>query len=223
MATWASPEAQASHEKYVKTYNKWLKDTYPDKYGSWMNKGPKRRFVKTWGGRIGSWGLVYEGLKEVFNTGDIPTSLEERELHRANTVNQFVIDTTPKITYNEEGLAVGFDAPKGTDVDLSKYLPYQAMKSEPVTEPSIPTDGEQMEWIDPMDEWWPKEETVYDKERRMTQYGYVEKQKSSLPVAIFNKAKGVYEGIKYVTPPEIRQKLAESTSFISGGAYKLNK
>ena len=95
MATWASPEASAMHEQYVKTYNKWLKQNYPDQYGNWLNKGPKRRFVGKWGTRFGALGFLYEGLKEVFDTGDIPTTIEEREGYRANVINQFVIDTTP--------------------------------------------------------------------------------------------------------------------------------
>jgi hypothetical protein len=36
-----------------------------------------------------------------------------------------------------------------------------------------------------------------------------------------NAAKNMYDTAKYYTPPEIRQKLAETTAFVSGGAYKL--
>ena len=205
MVTWASPEAKASHELYSKNYNKWLKQHYPDQYGNWVNKTPIRRGVKKWGGKIGTSALLYEGLKEVFDTGSIPTDMEEREGIRAETINKFVIDTTPKIIY-KDGLAVGFEAPKGSDVDMSRYVPYQAAV-DPKHE--IP-DGEQLEWIDPMDEWYPAEKNVYD-----------EKEGPGLLTAGARAVKGMYETAKYYTPPPIRQKVAETAAFVSGGAYKL--
>ena len=213
MAT-LTPTASAMHEQYVKTYNKWLKQHYPDQYGNWLNKGPKRRFIGKWGSRFGALGFLYEGLKEVFDTGGAPTTIEEREGTRANVINQFVIDTTPQIIY-KDGLAVGFEAPKGSDVDLSRYMPYQAAKV--YDEPQIPeTNGETLEWIDPMDEWWPiNDEHVYTKDaiREANDTGFISKTA--------NAAKNMYDTAKYYTPPEIRQKLAETTAFVSGGAYKL--
>ena len=213
MAT-LTPTASAIHEQYVKTYNKWLKQHYPDQYGNWLNKGPKRRFIGKWGSRFGALGFLYEGLKEVFDTGDIPTDINEREGHRAGVIEQFVIDTTPQIIY-KDGLAVGFEAPKGSDVDLSRYMPYQAAKV--YDEPQIPeTNGETLEWIDPMDEWWPiNDEHVYTKDaiREANDTGFISKTA--------NAAKNMYDTAKYYTPPEIRQKLAETTAFVSGGAYKL--
>ena len=213
MAT-LTPTASAMHEQYVKTYNKWLQQNYPDQYGNWLNKGPKRRFIGKWGSRFGALGFLYEGLKEVFDTGDIPTDINEREGHRAGVIEQFVIDTTPQIIY-KDGLAVGFEAPKGSDVDLSRYMPYQAAKV--YDEPQIPeTNGETLEWIDPMDEWWPiNDEHVYTKDaiREANDTGFISKTA--------NAAKNMYDTAKYYTPPEIRQKLAETTSFVSGGAYKL--
>ena len=211
MAT-LTPTASAMHQQYVNTYNKWLKTHYPDQYGNWVNRGPKRRAVKKWGGKIGTLALLYEGLKEVFDTGSIPTDMEEREGKRAEVINKFVIDTTPKIIY-KDGLAVGFEAPKGSDVDLSRYIPYQAAKAEP-TEPMIPeSDQPQLEWIDPMDEWYPAEKNIYDTEKS-PRFSW------STPI---KAAKEVYEGVKYVTPPEIREKIAETTAFVSGGAYKVKK
>jgi hypothetical protein len=213
MAT-LTPTASAMHEQYVKTYNKWLKQHYPDQYGNWLNKGPKRRFIGKWGSRFGALGFLYEGLKEVFDTGDIPTTIEEREKYRANVINQHYIDITPQIIY-KDGLAVGFEAPKGSDVDLSRYVPYQAAKV--YDEPQIPeTDGETLEWIDPMDEWWPiNDEHVYTKDaiREANDTGFISKTA--------NAAKNMYDTAKYYTPPEIRQKVAETASFVSGGAYKL--
>jgi len=213
MAT-LTPTASAMHEQYVKTYNKWLQQNYPDQYGNWLNKGPKRRFIGKWGSRFGALGFLYEGLKEVFDTGDIPTDINEREGHRAGVIEQFVIDTTPQIIY-KDGLAVGFEAPKGSDVDLSRYMPYQAVKV--YDEPQIPeTNGETLEWIDPMDEWWPiNDEHVYTKDaiREANDTGFISKTA--------NAAKNMYDTAKYYTPPEIRQKLAETTAFVSGGAYKL--
>ena len=213
MAT-LTPTASAMHEQYVKTYNKWLKQHYPDQYGNWLNKGPKRRFVGKWGTRFGALGFLYEGLKEVFDTGNTPTTIEEREGYRANVINQFVIDTTPQIIY-KDGLAVGFEAPKGSNVDLSRYMPYQAAKV--YDEPQIPeTNGETLEWIDPMDEWWPiNDEHVYTKDaiREANDAGVISKT--------VNAAKNMYDTAKYYTPPEIRRKLAETTAFVSGGAYKL--
>ena len=213
MAT-LTPTASAMHEQYVKTYNKWLKQHYPDQYGNWLNKGPKRRFIGKWGSRFGALGFLYEGLKEVFDTGDIPTDINEREGHRAGVIEQFVIDTTPQIIY-KDGLAVGFEAPKGSDVDLSRYMHYQAAKV--YDEPQIPeTNGETLEWIDPMDEWWPiNDEHVYTKDaiREANDTGFISKTA--------NAAKNMYDTAKYYTPPEIRQKLAETTAFVSGGAYKL--
>ena len=213
MAT-LTPTASAMHEQYVKTYNKWLKQHYPDQYGNWLNKGPKRRFIGKWGSRFGALGFLYEGLKEVFDTGNIPADINERESNRAGVIEQFVIDTTPQIIY-KDGLAVGFEAPKGSDVDLSRYVPYQAAKV--YDEPQIPeTDGETLEWIDPMDEWWPiNDEHVYTKDeiREANDTGFISKTA--------NAAKNMYDTAKYYTPPEIRQKLAETTAFVSGGAYKL--
>ena len=213
MAT-LTPTASAMHEQYVKTYNKWLQQNYPDQYGNWLNKGPKRRFVGKWGSRFGALGFLYEGLKEVFDTGNIPADINERESNRAGVIEQFVIDTTPQIIY-KDGLAVGFEAPKGSDVDLSRYVPYQAAKV--YDEPQIPeTDGETLEWIDPMDEWWPiNDEHVYTKDaiREANDTGFISKTA--------NAAKNMYDTAKYYTPPEIRQKLAETTAFVSGGAYKL--
>tara|TARA_R100001594_G_scaffold1294_1_gene5409 strand:- start:569 stop:1216 length:648 start_codon:yes stop_codon:yes gene_type:complete len=213
MAT-LTPTASAMHEQYVKTYNKWLQQNYPDQYGNWLNKGPKRRFIGKWGSRFGALGFLYEGLKEVFDTGNIPADINEREGHRAGVIEQFVIDTTPQIIY-KDGLAVGFEAPKGSDVDLSRYMPYQAAKV--YDEPQIPeTNGETLEWIDPMDEWWPiNDEHVYTKDaiREANDTGFISKTA--------NAAKNMYDTAKYYTPPEIRQKLAETTAFVSGGAYKL--
>ena len=209
-----TPTASAMHEQYVKTYNKWLQQNYPDQYGNWLNKGPKRRFIGKWGSRFGALGFLYEGLKEVFDTGNIPADINERESNRAGVIEQFVIDTTPQIIY-KDGLAVGFEAPKGSDVDLSRYVPYQAAKV--YDEPQIPeTDGETLEWIDPMDEWWPiNDEHVYTKDaiREANDTGFISKTA--------NAAKNMYDTAKYYTPPEIRQKLAETTAFVSGGAYKL--
>ena len=213
MAT-LTPTASAMHEQYVKTYNKWLQQHYPDQYGNWLNKGPKRRFVGKWGSRFGALGFLYEGLKEVFDTGSIPTDIEERESNRAGVIEQFVNDTTPQIIY-KDGLAVGFEAAKGSDVDLSRFLPYEAAKV--YDEPHIPeTNGEILEWVDPMDEWWPiNDEHVYTKDaiREANDTGFASKA--------INAAKNMYDTAKYYTPPEIRQKLAETTSFVSGGAYKL--
>ena len=208
MAT-LTPTASAMHQQYVNTYNKWLKTHYPDQYGNWVNRGPKRRAVKKWGGKIGTLALLYEGLKEVFDTGSIPTDMEEREGNRAGVIKQHEIDTTPKIIY-KDGLAVGFEAPKGSDVDLSRYMPYQAAKAEP-TEPMIPeSDQPQLEWIDPMDEWWPAEKNIYD-----------EKERPGLLASSARAVKGMYETAKHYTPPEIREKIAETTAFVSGGAYKV--
>ena len=213
MAT-LTPTASAMHEQYVKTYNKWLQQNYPDQYGNWLNKGPKRRFVGKWGSRFGALGFLYEGLKEVFDTGSIPTDIEERESNRAGVIEQFVNDTTPQIIY-KDGLAVGFEAPKGSNTDLSRYIPYQAAKV--YDEPQIPeTNGETLEWIDPMDEWWPiNYEHVYTKDaiREANDTGFISKT--------VNAAKNMYDTAKYYTPPEIRQKVAETTAFVSGGAYKL--
>ena len=204
MAT-LTPTASAMHQQYVNTYNQWLKTHYPDQYGNWVNRGPKRRGIKKWGGKIGTLALLYEGLKEVFDTGSIPTDMEEREGIRAETINKFVIDTTPKIIY-KDGLAVGFEAPKGSDVDMSRYVPYQAAVEQ---KHEIP-DGEQLEWIDPMDEWYKADKNVYD-----------EKEGPGLLTAGARAVKGMYETAKHYTPPEIRQKVAETTAFVSGGAYKV--
>ena len=164
-----------------------------------------RRGVK----KLGTLALLYEGLKEVFDTGSIPTDMEEREGLRAKTINQFVIDTTPKIIY-KDGLAVGFEAPKGSDVDMSKFMPYQAAKAE-ATEPMIPeSDQPQLEWIDPMDEWWKAEKNVYD-----------EKEGPGLLTAGVRAVKGMYDTAKHYTPPPIRQKVAETAAFVTGGKYKV--
>ena len=204
MAT-LTPAASAMHEQYVSTYNKWLKQHYPDQYGNWLNKGPKRRAVKKWGGKFGQLYFLYEGLKEVFDTGNSLTGMEEREQYRIDALNKFTIDTTPRIIY-KDGLAVGFEAPKGSDVDMSRYVPYQAAV-DPKHE--IP-DGEQLEWIDPMDEWYKADKNVYD-----------EKEGPGLLTAGARAVKGMYETAKHYTPPEIRQKVAETTAFVSGGAYKV--
>ena len=204
MAT-LTPTASAMHQQYVKTYNQWLKTHYPDQYGNWVNRGPKRRGIKKWGGKIGQVALLYEGLKEVFDSGSIPTDMEEREGVRAEIINQFRIDTTPKIIY-KDGLAVGFEAPKGSDVDMSRYVPYQAAVEQ---KHEIP-DGEQLEWIDPMDEWYKADKNVYD-----------EKEGPGLLTAGARAVKGMYETATHYTPPEIRKKVAEPPAVVTGGAYKV--
>ena len=199
-----TPTASAMHQQYVKTYNQWLKTHYPNQYGNWVNKTPMRRGAK----KLGTLALLYEGLKEVFDTGSIPTDMEEREGHRAETINQFAIDTTPKIVY-KDGLAVGFEAPKGSDVDMSKYMPYQATVAKPTISGDAP-DTPELEWIDPMDEWWKAEETVYD-----------EKEGPGLLTAGVRAVKSMYDTTKYYTPPPIRQKVAETAAFVTGGKYKV--
>jgi len=87
MAT-LTPTASAMHQQYVNTYNKWLKTHYPDQYGNWVNRGPKRRAVKKWGGKIGTLALLYDGLKEVFDTGSIPTDMESgKEIARRSLIS----------------------------------------------------------------------------------------------------------------------------------------
>jgi hypothetical protein len=204
MATWASPEASAMHQQYVKTYNKWLQQNYPDQYGNWLNKGPKRRFVGKWGSRFGALGFLYEGLKEVFDTGDIPTNINERESNRAGVIEQFVNDTTPQIIY-KDGLAVGFEAPKGSNTDLSRYIPYQAAKV--YDEPQIPeTNGETLEWIDPMDEWWP-----VDKEHSYEQPHPIKQVGSHLWEGTKEGISEGWKDIKYHTPPNIREQVGSIT------------
>ena len=207
MVTWASPEAKASHELYSKNYNKWLKKHYPDQYGNWVNRGPKRRAVKKWGGKIGTLALLYEGLKEVFDTGNALTNVEEREFNRAGVIKQYETDMTPEIIYNEKGLATGFKAPKGSDVDMSRYMPYQAMKAES-TVPMIPEHDEpQLEWIDPMNEWWP-----VDKEHSYEQPHPIKQVASHLWEGTKEGISEGWEDIKHVTPPEIREKVKEAGS-----------
>ena len=212
MAT-LTPAASAMHEQYVSTYNKWLKQHYPDQYGNWLNRGPKRRAVKKWGGKFGQLYFLYEGLKEVFDTGNSLTGMEEREQYRIDALNKFTIDTTPRIIY-KDGLAVGFEAAKGSNIDLSRIMPYQAAKAEPVV-PMIPEHDEpQLDWIDPMDEWWPvNKEHVYEQDPFFKHYGkkaasYLWKESSS----------GVKEGwkdIKNITPPHIREQIG---SIVKGTA-----
>ena len=88
MAT-LTPTASAMHEQYVKTYNKWLKQHYPDQYGNWLNKGPKRRFIGKWGSRFGALGFLYEGLKEVFDTGLRIKEADEQAALKALTYFKF--------------------------------------------------------------------------------------------------------------------------------------
>ena len=216
MATWASPEASAMHEQYVKTYNKWLKQNYPDQYGSWVNKGPKRRFVGKWGTRFGALGFLYEGLEEVFDTGGAPTTIEEREGTRANVINQYVIDTTPQIIY-KDGLAVGFEAPKGSDTDLSRFVPYQAVKE--YEKPGIPETDSGLEWVDPMDEWWPVNyDHVYTKDaiREANDTG-------GFATKTIKAVKSMYDDAKYYTPPGVRKQIGKLSSFVTGGKYKVEE
>ena len=195
MVTFASTEASAAYDKYSKTYQKWLKTAYPDKYGNLINRTPIRRGAK----KLGQLYFLYEGLKEVFSTGDIPTDLGERENYRVNTITQHEKNIIPTVKY-ENGMAVGFEPAKGSDVDMSQFVPYTALSAPQHTIPET-DDGEQLEWIDPMDEWWPAHENVYDKAREPW---------NLLPTA--GKAiKGMYESAKHVTPPPIRDQIGTIT------------
>ena len=198
-----TPTASAMHQQYVASYNKWLRHAYPDKYGSWTNRGPIRRGVKKWGSKLGQWYLVYEGLKEAISTGDIPTNIGEREDYRASAIKQFTIDTTPKIIY-KDGLAVGFEAPEGSNIDMDKIMPYQAAVEQKHEIPEY--DEPQLEWIDPMDEWWPVDpEHVYEQDPFFKHY--LKKGASHLWNEISSGVKEGWSDIKYVTPPHIRKQI----------------
>ena len=205
MAT-LTPTASAMHQKYVESYNKWLKHAYPDKYGSWTNRGPIRRGVKKWGSKLGQWYLVYEGLKEAISTGDIPTDMGERENYRASAMKQFTIDTTPKIIY-KDGLAVGFEAPKGSNIDMDKIMPYQAAVEQ---KHEIPEHDEpQLEWIDPMDVWWQVDpEHVYEQDPFFKHY--LKKGASHLWNEISSGVKEGWSDVKHHTPPTVRKQIGST-------------
>ena len=198
-----TPAASAMHEQYVKTYNKWLKEAYPDEYGNWLNRGSKRRFAKKWGSKLGQWYLVYEGLKEAFSMGDMPTNVEEREGYRMDAIKKFTIDTTPKIIY-KDGLAVGFEAPEGSNIDMDKIMPYQAAVEQ---KHEIPEHDEpQLEWIDPMDEWWQVDpEHVYEQDPFFKHY--LKKGATHLWNEISSGVKEGWSDVKYHTPPTVRKQI----------------
>ena len=119
-----------------------------------------------------------------------------REAIRNAALKQYEFDLAGNIEYGDDGLPTGNVSFGTSNIDITKYKK-QNLTSPKDGVPAIPeTNGYYI--YDPMDEWFEGEETK------------TEEQGSSL-----------FEKIQYVTPPEIRRKVAETASFVTGGAYKL--
>jgi hypothetical protein len=141
-------------------------------------------------------GILYdmEGSKVTLEAQE--RDANTREAIRNAALKQYEFDLAGNIEYGDDGLPTGNVSFGTSNIDITKYKK-QNLTSPKDGVPAIPeTNGYYI--YDPMDEWFEGEETK------------TEEQGSSL-----------FEKIQYVTPPEIRRKVAETASFVTGGAYKL--
>jgi hypothetical protein len=119
-----------------------------------------------------------------------------REALRNAAIKQYEFDLAGNVEFDDNGLPTGNVSFGTSNIDITRYKK-QNLTSPADGVPAVPeTNGYYI--YDPMDEWFEGEETK------------TEEQGSSL-----------FEKIRYVTPPEIRRKVAETASFVTGGAYKL--
>jgi len=124
-----------------------------------------------------------------------------KEAVRQAAIKQYEFDMAGNIEFGDDGLPTGNVSFGESNIDLTKYKK-QNLTSPKDGVPAIPeTNGYYI--YDPMDEWF----TPSDRTKRIE--------------AENKKGTSIFKKIQYVTPPEIRRKVAETASFVTGGAYKL--
>ena len=141
-------------------------------------------------------GKVTMDIKEEDLANQDPELLNStREAVRQAALKQHAFDMAGNIEYGDDGLPTGNVSFGESNIDLTKYKK-QNLTSPKDGVPAIPENNGGYIY-DPMDEWFTGES------------------------GIEKKGTSIFKKIQYVTPPEIRRKVAETASFVTGGAYKL--
>ena len=141
-------------------------------------------------------GKVTMDIKEEDLANQDPKLLNStREAVRQAALKQHAFDMAGNIEYGDDGLPTGNVSFGESNIDLTKYKK-QNLTSPKDGVPAIPeTNGYYI--YDPMDEWFTGES------------------------GIEKKGTSIFEGIRYITPPEIRKKVGETAAFVTGGLYKV--
>ena len=141
-------------------------------------------------------GKVTMDIKEEDLANQDPKLLNStREAVRQAAIKQHAFDIAGNIEYGDDGLPTGNVSFGESNIDLTKYKK-QNLTSPKDGVPAIPeTNGYYI--YDPMDEWFTGES------------------------GIEKKGTSIFEGIRYITPPEIRKKVGETAAFVTGGLYKV--
>ena len=141
-------------------------------------------------------GKVTMDIKEEDLANQDPELLNStREAVRQAAIKQHAFDIAGNIEYGDDGLPTGNVSFGESNIDLTKYKK-QNLTSPKDGVPAIPeTNGYYI--YDPMDEWFTGES------------------------GIEKKGTSIFEGIRYITPPEIRKKVGETAAFVTGGLYKV--
>jgi|TARA_R100001082_G_C4351806_1_gene154890 hypothetical protein len=141
-------------------------------------------------------GKVTMDIKEEDLANQDPELLNStREAVRQAAIKQHAFDMAGNIEYGDDGLPTGNVSFGESNIDLTKYKK-QNLTSPKDGVPAIPeTNGYYI--YDPMDEWFTGES------------------------GIEKKGTSIFEGIRYITPPEIRKKVGETAAFVTGGLYKV--
>ena len=141
-------------------------------------------------------GKVTMDIKEEDLANQDPELLNStREAVRQAALKHHAFDMAGNIEYGDDGLPTGNVSFGESNIDLTKYKK-QNLTSPKDGVPAIPENNGGYIY-DPMDEWFTGES------------------------GIEKKGTSIFKKIQYVTPPEIRRKVAETASFVTGGAYKL--
>ena len=118
-----------------------------------------------------------------------------KEAVRQAAIKQHAFDMAGNVEFDENGLPTGNVTFGKSNIDLTKYEK-KNLSYPPDGIPQIP-DTDEGYTYDPMDEWFRGES------------------------GIEKKGTSIFKKIQYVTPPEIRKKVAQTAAFVTGGAYKV--
>ena len=141
-------------------------------------------------------GKVTMDIKEEDLANQDPELLNStREAVRQAALKQHAFDMAGNIEYGDDGLPTGNVSFGESNIDLTKYKK-QNLTSPKDGVPAIPEKNGYYIY-DPMDEWFTGES------------------------GIEKKGTSIFEGIRYITPPEIRKKVGETAAFVTGGLYKV--
>ena len=141
-------------------------------------------------------GKVTMDIKEEDLANQDPELLNStREAVRQAALKQHAFDMAGNIEYGDDGLPTGNVSFGESNIDLTKYKK-QNLTSPKDGVPAIPENNGGYIY-DPMDEWFTGES------------------------GIEKKGTSIFEGIRYITPPEIRKKVGETAAIVTGGLYKV--